>query len=255
MGKQLRLAALALVLALSLSFSAFAAAGTFADVDDSHWGYDAIERAFADGVVNGTSYDSETGVRTFEPAKTVTVAEFTAVMTRTFFMDAVEEAKHELPADAYWYAANMLAARNIGLFSGLEDAGENPTREMTRYEMAAMLKNIVFGMFDGKLLATPEQTVTDAVTAKIGDWDAVPEGYQTAVASTVSYGLLRGVDDKGSFAGENSLTRAEMAVIYTRVVEFASGLSEDDIPAEPINPDPANPVPVPAPVEPPTVDI
>ncbi|MBR5391185.1 MAG: S-layer homology domain-containing protein [Clostridia bacterium] len=37
-----------------------------------------------------------------------------------------------------------------------------------------------------------------------------------AVSLTAAGGLLRGVDEKGTFAGENTLTRAQMATVYCR---------------------------------------
>lgn len=253
-------AVLAAVLALSLSVGVFAEGGSFSDVPETHWGYADIERSFSDGVVNGTYFDEITGTRTFEPGKTVTVAEFTTVMTRAFFPETLEEMASEVSPQDRWFAVYMLTGKKAGLFAGIEDAGEDPTRVMTRYEMAAMLWNIVTGMGEREGVTLPETEPAETVAPRIGDWSSIPEKYQTAVASAVSLGLLRGVDGKGSFAGENSLTRAEMAVIYSRLADLAAAILPGIDPAEPVtpqpgDPDPSDPIPVPAPIEPPTVDI
>ena len=54
--------------------------------------------------------------------------------------------------------------------------------------------------------------------------------------------------------------RAEMAVIYSRLADLAAAILHGIDPAEPVTPqpgdlDPSDPIPVPAPIEPPTVDI
>lgn len=302
MKRKIRItAALAAALAMALSVSALAATGSFVDVEDTHWGFAAIEQAFSDGVVNGTSFNEKTGERTFEPAKTVTVAEFAAVMTRSFYKEALEAAKAESGQGEPWYAVNLRAALASRLFEGLESAAAEPTREMTRVEMAVMLQNIILDMGkeppaepseenpsappEGAQPENPEEPATqpaqagedkasenassqpaqtgetkspEAPSAEAPKAGGEADAQARAVATTVSLGLLKGVDGEGTFAGEKSLTRAEMAMVYSRLVKFLQGVPLEGDPLQPGEPqptDPTDPIPVPDPIEPPTVDM
>lgn len=93
---------------------------------------------------------------------------------------------------------------------------------MTRYQMAAVLYNIVVD----KGLEAPA-----AASLAIADWDQVPEQYQAAVKSAYALELLSGVDDQGTFAGDQSLTRAQAAVVYGKLKDAltASGILMEEV--------------------------
>ena len=81
---------LAMTMFLCTNCSVFATGGTFLDVAAGHWAYAAVERAFSDKAVEGSYYNPGTGKRRFEPERDVTVAEFVAVLTRSFFPGRAE---------------------------------------------------------------------------------------------------------------------------------------------------------------------
>ena len=73
------------ILMTALLFSCFAVsafAQTFKDVPEKHWAYNYIERAFSEGMINGSSYDAATNIRTFTPEGKVTFGEFIMMLTR-----------------------------------------------------------------------------------------------------------------------------------------------------------------------------
>ncbi len=83
---------------------------------------------------------------------------------------------------------------------------------MTRYQMAAMLYDLV-GAVE---LSLPDEDKLAAAPASIGDWDQVPEEYQRSVAAAYALGLLSGVDEAGTFVGTSTLTRAQAAAVLSR---------------------------------------
>lgn len=203
---------LSLALSLSLLAPAFALeASPFSDVPVDHWAVEAIWQASQDGIIQGM------GDGRFAPNNELTAAQFAAIVIRAFYWRELKDLGENTPRDT-WYARYQKVAEDAGL---MKDTGvEDWTAPMTRYQMAQMLYNIAV---DQKFVL-PGEDALKAVRDKIGDWSKVPKGYQTAVSAAYAMDLLSGVDAKGTFAGDQSLSRAQAAVIYSRLEEALAGI-------------------------------
>lgn len=218
MSKRILSAALALALSLSLAAPAFAEEKSpFNDVPLDHWAIDAIRQAAEEYIVSGMDYQN------FAPDDPLTAAQFVTIITRAFYwreLRAIEKAEKEVREDWTWYIHNRETAERAGLMEGV--GVEDWDAPMTRYQMAVMLYNVVVD----KELALPDKAVLEAV--EITDWDQIPEEFQEAVSTAYAMGLLSGMED-GSFAGDQTLTRAQAAVVFAKLdkaMEVKDGLLE-----------------------------
>lgn len=225
MRKQRMCVVLALALCWGLTAPALAAAPAFTDVPASYWAYDAIERAYAGGIVNGTSYDQATGARTYSPENSLTLAHFVVMLTRAFYGAEVERSS----ATSAWYAKNLAAAKAHGLLDGLGAYSMDATA--TRYQMASIMAAIM----EDKGAAMPSGAELAKAQGQIGDWADIPQQYQDAVAAVFALGIIQGTDSKGTFAGEATVKRSHAAVIYGRLadaIEALSGTEQGQTPAK-----------------------
>lgn len=208
MSKHILSAALALALSLSLAVPAFAEEeGPFDDVPLDHWAVEAIQQAKEEAIISGMYY------RNFAPDDRLTTAQFATIVTKAFYWrdfgrDPEESWIAPGEGEEDWYVFYKEVAERAGLTEGT--GIEDWNAPMTRYQMAVMLYNIVVD----KELALPDKAALEAV--EITDWDQVPEEFQEAVSTAYAMGLLSGMED-GSFAGDQTLTRAQAAVVYTKL--------------------------------------
>lgn len=201
-----RILSAALALALSLSIPAFAQEESpFTDVPAGHWAYEAIAQAEREGIIVGV------GDGMFAPGKPLTAAQFATIVAQAFYWQPLREAERNLndgeqDPDAPWYALYRKTVEQAGLMegTGVEDWGA----PMTRYQMAQMLYNITVD----KGVETPT-----AGNIAIADLGQVPEQYKEAVKSAYSLNLLSGIDEKGTFAGNKPLARAQAAVVFAKL--------------------------------------
>lgn len=206
MTKRILSAALALALALSLAVPAFAEEESpFTDVPAGHWAYEAIAQAKEEGIIIGV------GDGVFAPGKSLTAAQFAAIVAQAFYWRPLREAERSLAGegqdpDAPWYALYQKTVEQAGLMKGT--GVEDWSAPMTRYQMAQMLYNIAVD----KGLEAPA-----AGSAAIADLGQVPEQYKEAVKSAYSLKLLSGIDEKGTFAGDKPLARAQAAVVFAKL--------------------------------------
>lgn len=183
--------ALALALGASLTIPGFAQGSPFTDVPTDHWAFEAICQAQEEDIITGM------GDGTYLPDDVLTSAQFASIVTRAFCWHGLD-----MSLTDPWYAPYRKAAEDAGL---MEDVGvEDWDSAMTRYQMAQLLYNLTLG-----------KGITAAGAAALpqpGDLDRIPGRYKDAVLSAYRLGLLSGMED-GSFAGDQSLTRAQAAVI------------------------------------------
>lgn len=179
--------------------------GSFTDVS-GHWAEDAILQAYDKGLMVGMT-DS-----LFAPDTGVTRAMFVAVLSR---LDGAEVAQTQtsdfldVDKDA-WYADPVAWAVTKGIVVGVGDKMFAPEKEITRQEMAVMMKRYLTD-YQGLTLAQKE-TLVFADDAVISDWA------KGDVYDIVSAGLLFGMEDQ-SFGPLASSTRAQLAAVSVRLAE------------------------------------
>ncbi len=109
----------------------------------------------------------------------------------------------DVAADA-WYAPAVTAVAGLGLMEADADGNFNPERSVTRAELAVTLAWLIPGKSRDRL-----------------DFSDVPATYWAydAISRAGGYGLFQG-DAYGLFHPENTLTRAETAAVFNRLLHY-----------------------------------
>lgn len=236
MKKRILSALLAVVMALGIVTPAMAYdSPDFSDLPASHWAYDAAMRMADQGVILGT------GNGEFSPTVKVSVAQFLTLVGRAVFTEedlaAVEDYYFEslnITRDSdCWYGPYAAAANKaywINLAHGISK--KNLEAEITRYDMAVILTRAVCVNYDGLGFGLGEKEIDTTV---IKDYDSIPDAYpyiyKNYVAQAYAYGLIQG-DENGNFNGEDTMTRAEVAVVMDRLMEQIPAFKEAQIQKE-----------------------
>lgn len=197
---------------------------SFSDVPKTYWGYTTIMNMTSYGLFKGTT-EPVNGVGTFSPEKIMTKAEFITASMRAVYPDEAEQI--DTAGSTWWSGFYKLAADNQIIKYTEMDAADM-SHPATRAEMAMIMVRCL-----GVMGEYAEQYVA---TEQIADYADIPTYYKEYVLEFFSMGLLCGIDQKGTFAPDKSLTRAEAATVLNRLVdesmridvEFPKGSTEDD---------------------------
>ncbi|MFE4710866.1 S-layer homology domain-containing protein [Paenibacillus sp. NPDC056722] len=184
---------------------------TFTDVT-GHWAKAEIERLASRLIVNGQSAGQ------FVPNGSVSRAEFAAMLVRSLDLQpgkAAGASFSDVPAAA-WYAESANIAAQLGIVQGYEDGSFRPNASITREQMAVMAARAL------KLLNVAEGTGKGAASFK--DADSISSWATEAVDLLTATGIMKG-QTADSFAPGRNTSRAEAAVILTRVLGAAGLLN------------------------------
>lgn len=217
MKKRLLSLALAAVLALGLAVPALAAGQTFSDVPSSYWGYADIEAVAEAGLMKGT------GGNQFSPEVKVSVAQFLTLLGRLVFPDVKTEGSD-------WFGPYVTSAKDAGLLNGTQVDTGNVEAEISRYDMAVILRAAA------KKLGVAEKS---AQSSEVKDFGMVPTMYADAVLAVYGMGLIKG-DQAGNFNGSNTMMRAEVATVIMRLKK-ATGNQGSTTTDHGTEPDPTKP--------------
>lgn len=176
---------------------------TFSDVPERHWAYSTIMKAVELGLFQGTSTPVN-GVGTFAPDKTMTRAEFITVILRELNISPIQGESKQ------WFDGYVRAAIESGIISDgdFTDYTVGMSREEMSYVMLRAAKFVGVDVED------------NGASEKIPDWNSIGSKYQTSVAKAYSAGLLVGVDSKGTFAPNGTVTRGQGATVLVRLYEL-----------------------------------
>lgn len=221
-----RIAALALGASLLLGSAQAAQLEDFTDVSRDHWAYSYISKAAYADLISGI------GDGKFGPELPVSSGQFLVMVTNLFYHNQVEEfAKRNTTDD--WWRPYLGAADKYSLLTQTELDIRTPSwdrndywqddwteahfnHKLDRYTMAMILWNLN-GM---QHWGTTTQAELKMAREKIADWNTIPEKYQEAVACVYARGFLSGVDKAGNFAGDQTMTRAQSAVILCKLADI-----------------------------------
>ena len=211
--KRLSACALSLALSVSMILPAGAAGAAFTDVPQDHWANPYVEAMTQKGVVTGV------GNGRFNPDGNLSTAEFAVMLTQAFCPKEVADPE----AGAAWWEPYLNAAWEAGYLTdttagfsyadGSWDA-DVVTAPMTRYDMAQAMNNTAVA--EKMTLPTDEQR--EAAQAAIGDFDSIPEDYESAVVAMYALGYLSGINANGDFGGESTMTRAQSCVVMSKLL-------------------------------------
>jgi hypothetical protein len=185
---------------------------TFQDTA-GHWAEQGINDMASRLIISGV------GDGLFEPERSITRAEFAAVMVRALGLGS-EEYEHDLAdvAADRWDHRYISTAAHYGLVRGRDDGTFGPEGSITRQEAMAIIARSMDITGLGEGLGTD----SSAVLASFGDRDAVSGWALDSVAKCVKTGIVTGRDN-GRIAPLDSITRAEAAIMVRRLL-ISSGL-------------------------------
>ncbi len=120
----------------------------------------------------------------------------------------------------HWAKANIERAADLGIAAGYADGTFRPNRSVTRAEFAAMLVRAL-GLnateSEGTAGSQPAAGVGPAAQTAFKDQDGIPAWALSYVKTAAASGYIKGYED-GTFRANQLITRAEMTVILTRVL-------------------------------------
>ncbi|NIK22869.1 S-layer homology domain-containing protein [Paenibacillus lupini] len=171
----------------------------FSDVPGSYWASGVIKELFAKQIVTGTT------ASTFEPNRSITRAEFTAILVRALGLKAEgTPAFTDIPTGA-WYADDVAAAYKAGIVQGVSGKTFSPGANITREEMVTIAMR-GYELLNGKPAVAAAEPFKDEATISAWALDNVKKA--------ASLGLIQGRAN-GQFFPLGTSTRAEAAqMIY-----------------------------------------
>ena len=165
----------------SVSVPAVTAPGTtFSDVKN-HANKAAIEALASRGIINGM------GKGTFAPNKTMTRAEFAAIVTRALGLAAKDTKAFTDVPSSKWYAGYIGTANSSGIVNGVGSGKFNPDGTITRQEAAAMVARAA------KLCGldpSMDEAATKDMLAQFGDYRSVASWAKKPMAFCYSVNIL-----------------------------------------------------------------
>lgn len=164
---------------------------TFSDIS-THWAKDSIESMVARQISKGVS---ET---LFAPNKSITRAEFAALLSRALKLNSTDAANTftDVPANA-WYQTEVSKVAAAGIVTG-ENGKFRPNDNISRQEMAVMLSRAC--SYTGAKATVSAISYTDKGT--------IPSWALNGVTQISSMKMMSGYPD-GTFGGSKNSTRAE----------------------------------------------
>ena len=216
MKRMLRTAAALLLGASLLVTGASAAATQFDDVPANHWAYSYVTRAAQEGLVSGM------GDGVYGESEPLNLGEFATMICQLLYPEADDAYAGR---SSYWWYQYVEAAYQKGDLTGTvagnrraSDGAWTATvveADMNRYDLA----QIIFNVMNSQDWETPDTALVALALATIPDREDIPDSYQAAVAMAYAGGFLTGMDDKGTFGGEGSMTRAQAAVVLCALLD------------------------------------
>jgi hypothetical protein len=185
---------------------------TYTDVPGSHWAAEAIQELAAKKIMNGVDADR------FAPNRSVTRAEFAAILARITGIGVSEGSDvvipfKDVPANA-WYTHELADVFAAGLINGYGDTFK-PEAGITREELAVLAVRAVekAAVEAGVILELTGEADADPYSDK----DSISGWAEGGVRQARQLGLLLG-DTNGSFRPQDSVSRAEAAVMVVRLL-------------------------------------
>lgn len=163
---------------------------------DGHWAQADIQ-ALCDAKIL-TGYEDGT----FQPDRTITRAEFAAVLARAFTLGDTALAPvafSDVTAEDWYYEA-IYEVQRAGIIQGYDGKFE-PNAEITRQDMCVMIYRAL--------------NLTDESVPQFADADSIAVYARDAVGVLAEMGIVQGTDT-GNFAPNDTATRAESAAIINR---------------------------------------
>ena len=179
----------------------------FSDLDNYDWAAASVDYLYQAGVVTGV------GTGLYGPARQITRGDFILMLDRAFDLpDAAADDFADVPADSY-YAQAIRNARALGIAAGYPDGGFHPNDAISRQDAMVLLKRTM--QADGWSLGAGNTSLLDSFT----DGGQVASYARDAMATMIAFEIIAGTPEGWLNPGA-PMTRAEMAVVLTRVLSM-----------------------------------
>ncbi len=171
-------------------------ANTFDDVPDDTWYTQCVSVQQTLGLMSGT------GNGLFSPTGTVSLAQAVSVAVRVY--ETYCSLTPTVPGGGQWYLPYVTAAKQYGIL----------TQDFSDYDQPATRAQVIALLYSS--LHPQEYPQINEVNSlpDLSETDAV----YTAAMAFYRAGILSGTDDYGTLNGSSRITRAELAVILTKLV-------------------------------------
>ena len=173
----------------------------FVDVAPDAWYVDAVQFAYDEGIMTGTS---ET---TFSPALTTTRGMIVAILHRLEGSPTVSGDRFTDVADGDWYADAVNWAASEGIVNGMSATTFAPNAWVTREQLAAILYN--YAEHKGMDVSARADLSDYSDAGSISDWA------KDVLSWANAEGLVNGVT-KDTLVPQENATRAQVAAIFAR---------------------------------------
>ena len=190
-----------------------AAKGGFSDVAPSSWYAKTVGAMTENGLLSG--YPDGT----FRPNRTISGAEFVAIVARCGGLQAAPS------GGTHWASGTMQAALGAGWYDWdeLPPTGETYDQPIARQVAVNILMRALL----------PDKTGDyNTESAKMADFSALSGRYYNKVLAAYACGVVHG-DDRGCFHPTSGLTRAEACAIIQRALALTDGIVTPVTPSEP----------------------
>ena len=172
----------------------------FLDVDPDAWYKDAVQFAYDNGLMTGTSATE------FAPDVTTTRAMIVSILARLEGVTAADDAGFT-DVDDEWFATAVNWAASVGVVNGFEDNTFRPNDAITREQLAAILCN--YAAWKGEDVSARAELSRYSDAAAISSW--ATDVMRWAVAEN----LISGVTTD-ELQPQGAATRAQVAAILQR---------------------------------------
>lgn len=185
----------------------------FTDIS-GHWAENQIGEAYTNGLVKGIS------PAIFAPDRTITRAEFTALLVRTLSLENVNsEGKYQDVEPDKWYSDIINIAANAGIVQGYSSSTFGPDDLITREQMAIMAVRAIKFKGMGKQLNAAE---IEQLLAGFSDRSLISQWAKSEVAAALDLGIVTGRTG-AVFGPDDNATRAEATVVVNRIYNLVQG--------------------------------
>ncbi len=220
MKRKLRTAAaLVLTASMVMGSTAVASAANFSDVPTGHWAYSFVDKASRAGLVKGV------GGSTYGVNDKLSAAQFSVMLCNLLYPNSLSQ--YQSSGKDWWFPYMELAYEK-GILAGTEAVASKSTigawspaevnADMSRCDLA----QVIFNVSRAQGWAEPSQEAMLIAMLSISDQSSIPAQYQAAVFFCYAKGYLSGLDNKGTFGGNTSMSRGQAAVVLCSLLDAKS---------------------------------
>lgn len=187
----------------------FASNIPFTDVDPSAWYTEAVKTVYQNGIMEGKDENI------FDPTGITSRAELVTVICRLAGEDTAgmgESLSFRDTDSSAWYADSIAWAESVGIVTGYPDGSFKPNAPIQRQELAKVVV---------KFLEYAGIKVDGEGSAGFADTALFPEWSVEYIEKLRLTGLMIG-DENGNFNHEKNTSRAEVAMLISRMLPFIS---------------------------------